>query len=96
MSTDLPTLAARRQQLVARAAAQRETLRRELQVWRAPLGLADHGIGALRYARAHWPWVLVGVLGLGALRPARLGLWLSRGWLATRLIYRLRIAPPRR
>lgn len=96
MSTDLPTLAARRQHLVARAAAQRETLRRELQVWRAPLALADHGIAALHYARQHWLWVVGGLLALGALRPARLGLWLSRGWLATRLIYRLRLAPPRR
>lgn len=96
MSAASRTLVARRQALIARAAAQRETLRRELQAWRAPLALADHGIGALRYARAHWPWVLGGVLALGALRPARLGLWLYRGWLASRLIYRLRLAPPRR
>lgn len=83
-------LAARRQQLVALAAAQRTTLAHDMAPWRARLALADRGVAALQYVRRHPALMLGAALLLAALRPRRTGTWLQRGWLVWQLGRRLR------
>ena len=83
-------LAARRQQLVALAAAQRTILAHDMAPWRARLALADRGVAALQYVRRHPALMLGASLLLAALRPQRTGKWLQRGWLAWQLGRRLR------
>ena len=89
MSARLDALALRRQALIGRAAAQRNALRTELIVWQRPLLLADRGVRAGRFLRAHPLILVVGVVALVAIQPTRLGIWLQRGWTASRLLYRL-------
>ena len=73
-------LAARRQQLVALAAAQRTILANDMEPWRARLALADRGVAVVQYVRRH-PALMVGAaLLFAALRPQRAGKWLQRGW----------------
>jgi len=83
-------LAARRQQLVALAAAQRTILANDMEPWRARLALADRGVAALQYVRRHPALMLGAALLLAALRPRRTGTWLQRGWLVWQLGRRLR------
>ena len=83
-------LAARRQQLVALAAAQRTILAHDMAPWRARLALADRGVAALQYVRRHPALMLGAALLLAALHPRRTGTWLQRGWLVWQLGRRLR------
>jgi hypothetical protein len=83
-------LAARRQQLVALAAAQRTILAHDMAPWHARLALADRGVAALQYVRRHPALMLGAALLLAALRPRRTGTWLQRGWLVWQLGRRLR------
>ena len=83
-------LAARRQQLVALAAAQRTILANDMEPWRARLALADRGVAMVQYVRRH-PALMVGAaLLLAVLRPRRTGNWLQRGWWVWQLGRRLR------
>jgi hypothetical protein len=89
MSARRAALAARRERLVAQAAAQRAALARDLAPWRAPLALADRGLAALRYLKRH-PALLVGVtVAFAAWRPKRVGHGLGRAWRMWRLARRL-------
>ena len=83
-------LAERRQQLVARVAAQRVILAQDIEPWRARLALADRGVAAFQYVRRHPALMLGAALLLAALRPRRTGTWLQRGWLVWQLGRRLR------
>lgn len=83
-------LAERRQQLVARVAAQRVILAQDIEPWRARLGLADRGVAAFQYVRRHPALMLGGALLLAMFRPRRTGKWLQRGWLVWQLGRRLR------
>lgn len=79
--SELSRLAARRQQLVARAAAQRAVLANSMVQWRPRLALLDRGLAAVRYVR-RYPKVLAAVGLLAAvLRPRFAVGWLQRGWL---------------
>jgi hypothetical protein len=81
MNGKLTQLAARRERLVAQAAAQRTALVQDLEPWRAPLALADRGMAALRYVRRH-PGLLAGAaLVIVALRPRRAGKWIRFAWI---------------
>lgn len=91
MNSKLILLAERRARLVARAAAQRTALARDLQPWQARFALMDQGLGVLRYVRRH-PALLAGTALLFAIwRPRGAGLWLQRGWVAWQLGRSLRI-----
>ena len=82
----------RREHLVAQAALQRIALARCFEPLRPPLALADQGLAALRYLRAHPGWVVGGVILLASLRSVRGGKWLGRGWMTWQIIHALRAA----
>ena len=89
MSDKRIPLAKRREDLVAQAAMQRHTLTRDLEPWRAPFELADQGLGALRYIKAHPQWLIAPILLVAVLRPRRVGRWLGSGWMSWRVMRRL-------
>ncbi len=79
--SELNELAARREKLVARAAAQRALLAQSLAPWPPRLVWVDRGIAAVKYLR-RYPAALAGVgLLVTALRPLRAAGWLQRGFL---------------
>ncbi|HUX65141.1 YqjK-like family protein [Sulfuricella sp.] len=90
MNDKLIRLAERRERLVAQAAAQRMTLAQNIEPWRTPLARADQGLAALRYIKSHPAWIVGGVVLLAALRPARVGKWLGRGWVTWQMMRKLR------
>lgn len=91
MNENLLRLAQRRERLVAQAATQRETLAQSIEPWRQPLARVDQGLATLRVIRRHPTWIAGGgVILLAALRYARVGQWLRRGWVAWRLLRELR------
>jgi hypothetical protein len=83
-------VAVRRERLVEQAAAQRMAMGQAIEPWRAPLELADQGVNALRYVRRHPEWLIGGIVLLAVVRPRALGTWLGRGWVAWRLLHKLR------
>ena len=89
MNKTLVRLAERREHLVAQAAAQRIALAQNLEPWRAPLALADHGVVALRYIRRHPVLLVVTPLIIAALRTARAGRWLRCAWVGWQFKRRL-------
>lgn len=83
-------LAERRARLVERIAAQRGEVAARMVPVKRLLGVADKGVGAVRWVRRH-PAVVAGIVGLAAaLRPRVALTWLKRGWAAWRLVRRLR------
>jgi hypothetical protein len=90
MNKALLQIAARRERIVALVALQRGTLAQNVEPWRIPLALADHGITAVRYLKRH-PEGIAGVaVLLVALRPGRIATWLGRGWVSWQLLQSLR------
>ena len=83
-------LAERRERLIAQAAAQRTTLAQCIEPWRVPLARVDQGLNLLRAVKRHPAWIVGGVALFALLRPARVGKWLRRGWVAWRVIHKLR------
>lgn len=90
MNEKLIRLAARRERLVAQAAAQRMALAQNIEPWRVPLAYADGGLAVLRYIKHHPAWLVGAGALLVALRPGRVGKWLRRGWVAWQIIHKLR------
>ena len=90
MNLNLDRIAQRRSHLQEVAASQRAQLSQCVERLRAPLGLVDRGMDAVRFVRRN-PLVLGGASALFvALRRYRMGKWLQRGWLAWQLVRRLR------
>jgi hypothetical protein len=89
MNTKLTKLAARKADLVGKAASQRAQLSQAMAPWRGPLAVVDRGIAAVRYVGSHPP-LLAGVVGVAAFlvvrRPRRLVGWLQRGWMVWRVV----------
>ena len=83
-------IAARRARLIARIDAERITLAQDLEPWRAPLAVVDHGLDVLRYLRNRPAWIVGGVALLIGLRPGTAGRWLRNGLLAWQLVHELR------
>lgn len=83
-------MAERRQRLVAQIQAQRTDLAQALAPWRQPLARVDRGLAVVRVVRRYSLWIVGGAALLAALRPARVTVWLQRGWVAWRLLRRLR------
>lgn len=82
MSTSLKALAQRRERLVARCEEDRRALAGQVECLRAPLGWADRGVAALRYARRHPALLLAVGVALAVWRPRSAGRWLGRAWVA--------------
>ena len=70
MSSQLHELMQKRSVLLARIAAQREQVAAETARLKLPLAVADRGLEAARYLRAH-PLILVGVAGVVAFLAVR-------------------------
>ena len=87
MNAHRKALAARRQALVLQAQAQRTALRADLTGWQRRLSMVDRGLRVGQFLRRHPLLVISGVLALAALRPTRFGIWVQRGWIASRLLY---------
>lgn len=90
MSKKLTLLIERRNHLVAQAATQRATLAYTVALWQAPLARVDQGLAVLRYLKQHPVWLIGGGLVLAAFRPVHLGSWLGRGWVAWKILRKLR------
>ncbi|MBI3432926.1 MAG: YqjK-like family protein [Hydrogenophilales bacterium] len=91
MNRTLNRLAARRESLVAQAAAQRNALAQNVAPWRAPLALADRSVEAIRALRRHPALLLGTALVFVAWRPQRVGKWprmLWAGWRIGRRMFR--------
>jgi len=75
---------ARRAQLLARGAVERERLSVQLQAWETPLALADRALSAARYVRRHPQLLIAAAVVLAVLRPRRAFAWARRGFVAWR------------
>lgn len=91
----LDDLHRRRDRLVLKSAAQRDTVTRHVRALERPLALVDRGLTALQYLRAHPAYLVVGIAVVVALRPRRALVWAGRGLAAWRA-YRLGAAQIRR
>jgi hypothetical protein len=90
MSNRAQDLAAKRERLVARVAAQRVVLAQQMEPWRARLAVADQGIAAVRTVGRH-PLLLVGVAVLLVVwRPRGAVRWLQYSWMAWQVSRKLR------
>jgi hypothetical protein len=76
----LAQIHARRERLLAKAAAQREEVVLLLAPWQAPLAVADKGLTVAAYLRAHPSIVLVAVAAVVVLSPKRAFRWARRSF----------------
>jgi YqjK-like protein len=76
----LAQIHARRERLLAKAAAQRDEVALLLAPWQAPLAVADRGVAVATYLRAHPSIVLVAVAALVVLSPKRAFRWARRAF----------------
>lgn len=93
MNKGLIRVAERRALLLAKVAAQRETLGRNVEVWSRPLSMVDRALAAMRFVAGHPAWILGSVFA--PLQPGRMGSWLRRGAAVFQLVGRLRSARSR-
>lgn len=86
MNKKLLKLAKRREYLVAKAESQRMQLAQAVDVWRAPLALADQGIALISYIKKH-PILVAGssAVLVKLLRKSFIGKCFSRGLFALQL-----------
>jgi hypothetical protein len=80
----LAEISARRERLVARAGAQRDEVALLLAPWRGPLRIADQGLVAADYVRAHPGIVVVAAAAFVILSPKRAFRWARRAYVAWR------------
>jgi hypothetical protein len=76
----LAQIRARRERLIARSAAQRDELALLLAPLKGPLAVADRGIAAVQYARAHPGLVAIAAAVFVVLSPRRAFRWARRGF----------------
>jgi hypothetical protein len=96
MTERLAAIRQRRDALVARAEAQRQTLSRLGQRWQRAISLADTGLTLARELRAHWFTVAAGTTLLTWMGRGRLGIWIGRIWMGWSLFRSLQDTRPRR
>jgi hypothetical protein len=90
MNNKLLELAKRRERLIQEAADQRVKLTQAVDVWREPMALVDKGFAALSFIKKHPVWMASGsAILLRVLQPAKVGKWVSRGWIAWQLMRKL-------
>jgi hypothetical protein len=80
----LAQIHARRERLIAKAAAQREEVALLLAPWQTPLAIADKGVAVVAYVRVHPEFVLIAVAALAVLSPKRAYRWARRAFAAWR------------
>lgn len=90
MNKKLLKLAQRREHLVSEAEKQRNQLAQTVDTLRAPLAMADKGLAAIRYIKAH-PLLMAGggAVLMKVLRPSRIGKWFGRGLFAWQMVRKL-------
>lgn len=90
MNKKLLKLAQRRERLVSEAEAQRMQLVQTVDTLRPALAMADKGLAAIRYIKAH-PLLMAGggAVLMKALRPSRIGKWFGRGLFAWQMVRKL-------
>lgn len=90
MNAKLVELAERRASLIARVAAQRSELSRQLAPWRESMAVVDQGMAVLRYLKSH-PGLWVAILAFAVVsRPRRMVSWFRRGWAIWRILRAVR------
>jgi len=90
MTNRLIELAERRERLVAKAALQRAELSGHLVPWKSVCAVADKGVSSVRYLQQHPVWVAAALTFVVALRPRKAFRWMSRGWMAWKMVRKLR------
>jgi hypothetical protein len=80
----LTEIQVRRERLLARAASQRDEFALLLAPWRGPLQIADRGLEAAQYVRAHPSLVAIAAVVLLVLSPRRALRWTKRAYVAWR------------
>ncbi len=75
---------------MARASLQREAVAAMIEDQQELAGLAEGGLAAFRWARAHKYALLAGVTGVALARPRRVLRWASQAWAIYRLLRNLR------
>lgn len=86
MNKKLQILAQRRERLVLDAAKQRVQLAQSIEVWRAPLTLADQCFAAISFIKKHPIFMAASTATLvNLLRKSFVGKWFSRGLFALQL-----------
>jgi hypothetical protein len=91
MKKKLATIAERRQRLVAQVEEQRGTLVKNIKPLHGSLNLADKSLTIMSYVKKH-PVLVMSITALvGMLRPTRTVKWLRRSWIASLMMWGLRI-----
>jgi hypothetical protein len=90
MNQKLAILAARKQQLIQKAALQRQLIAQNMQSLHQPIAMADRGLQVLRYFR-QYPVLMIGVSSLSGilirrLQVARFTALLQTGWSVFQLV----------
>lgn len=90
MSEKLALLAARKQQLIHKAALQRVVVAQNMQALQQPIAMADRGLQVLRYFR-QYPVLMLGVTTVSGilirkLHVARFTALLQTGWSVFQLV----------
>jgi putative copper export protein len=90
MNEKLAILAARKQQLIQKAALQRLLIAQNMQSLHQPITMADRGLQVLRYFR-QYPVLMIGVSSLSGilirrLQVARFTALLQTGWSVFQLV----------
>ncbi|HNV88756.1 MAG TPA: YqjK-like family protein [Methylotenera sp.] len=90
MNKKLLKLAQRRERLVSEAETQRMKLVQTVDTLRPALAMADKGLAAIRYIKAH-PLLMAGsgAVLMKVLRPSRIGKWFGRGLFAWQMVRKL-------
>jgi hypothetical protein len=96
MTDRLAAIRQRRDAMVARAEAQRQTLHHIAQRWQRTFSLADTGLTLAREVRSHWMTVAAGTTLLTWMGRGRLGVWIGRVWMGWSLFRSLHDPRPRR
>jgi len=76
----LEQINARREQLLARSAAQRDELALLLAPLKGPLAVADRGVAVAQYARAHPGLVVIAAAIVVVISPKRAFRWARRAF----------------
>ena len=81
---EVDDIRARRAELLARAAVERERISVQLRRWEAPLAFVDSGMAAVRNIRRNPQWLFAAALVLAVLRPRRAIAWARNGLIVWR------------
>jgi|SRR5262252_8523264 hypothetical protein len=84
MKQRLTEIHARRQRLIAKAAAERRAIALSIDAWRKPLGAAERMLAAVHYVRAHPIALVLAAATVTVVAPRRTIRWVRRGFVLWR------------